>query len=164
MKIIYNWKNNALSNTYKLFQDSREIGHIKISATARNAKGAINGNEFEFNTKGTFNQYTEVTASKDNKLIGKIQYDNWTSKAEVLTDNKALNWKYDNTWNSKWSLFGTESMIIYTLDSSTKGQIESNTEDALLLLCGFFIKNHFWQRTLTSLMVVLISCMIVFIL
>jgi hypothetical protein len=73
-----------------------------------------------------------------------------------------LNWKFNNTWNSEWSLFNADNIINYTLDASTKGQIESNTEDTLLLICGLFIKNHFWQRAVTSLMVVLLTCLIVF--
>lgn len=161
MRFKYTWKSNVLSNIYNLFRDGREVGHLKISASARNAKGVINGNEFVFNTKGIINQYTEITACTDNKLIGKIQYNSWLSKAEISANDKELNWKFNNTWNSEWSLYNAENMIHYTLDASTKGQIESNTEDELIVLCGLFIKNHFWQRSLTSLFVVFITLMIV---
>lgn len=161
MKIYYDWKNSPLSNTYNLFRDGREIGQLKFNTRTRMAKGIVNGKEFNFKTKGTLNQYTEIIDCIDNKRTGVIQYNGWTSKAELSINNTVFNWKFNNTWNSEWSLYNAENMIHYTLDASTKGQIESNTEDELLVLCGLFIKNHFWQRTLTSLFVVLICCMIV---
>jgi hypothetical protein len=162
MKINYNWKSNLVSNTYNLFRDGREIGQLRINTCSRIAKSIVNGKDYNFKTKGTLHQYTEIIDCIDNKLTGVIQYNSWASKAEISVNNTVLNWKFNNTWNSEWSLFNADNIINYTLDASTKGQIESNTEDTLLLICGLFIKNHFWQRAVTSLMVVLLTCLIVF--
>jgi predicted Ser/Thr protein kinase len=161
MKTTYTRKNNPLSNTYYLFIDGQELGHLEIKSFEQSAICSVNESKYKFRTKGLLHQYSEIVDCTNNKLIGVIQYNSWTSKAELSFNNKELNWKFNNTRNSKWSLFDAERMITYTQETTKKGQIESNTEDVLLILSGLFIKNHFWQRAVTSLLVVFITCMIV---
>ncbi|MBN1143833.1 MAG: hypothetical protein JXA72_05395 [Bacteroidales bacterium] len=162
MTTTFNWKSNPLSDTYNLFRNEREIGHLKINPFSGNARVIINTNEYHFKTTGIWKQNSRIIDPSDKKLIGTIQYDIWKSEATVSVDQKVLCWKPQSTRNSIWSLLDDERMISYKQHSSTKGQIESNTEDELLVFCGLFIKSHFWQRTVTSLVVVLICCMIVF--
>ncbi|MCK3683360.1 hypothetical protein [Maribellus sp. YY47] len=59
--------------------------------------------------------------------------------------DKSVNWKYDNVWNTKWSLFDHEGIEIKYAGSSTNGRIESNSDDALLLITGLFVTNYYWQ-------------------
>ncbi len=56
-------------------------------------------------------------------------------------------WKYDNIWNSKWSVFDSGGINVKCAGSSTKGLIDSNTNDALVLLSSLFITNYYWQIT-----------------
>lgn len=69
------------------------------------------------------------------------------TKASILVDNKTMNWKYDNFWNTKWSIYNSEGIKIQYSGSSTSGQIDSNIDDALLVLCGLFVTNYYWQTT-----------------
>ena len=55
---------------------------------------------------------------------------------------------YDNLWNTRWSIFNSEWIDIKYSGSLTSGQIDSNIDDALLLLSGLFVTNYYWQMTI----------------
>ena len=67
------------------------------------------------------------------------------TKASISLIDKSINWKYDNVWNTKWSLYDNDGIEIKYAGTSTSGQIESNTDDAVLLLSGLFVTNYYWQ-------------------
>ncbi len=96
--------------------------------------------------KESWKQETQIIDS-DNNIIGEITYNTWMTKAQIKIQNKVINWKYDNLWSSKWSLSSSEGIEINYSGSSTKGEIESNTGDELILLSGLFVTNYYWQLT-----------------
>ena len=116
----------------------------------------LNGKKYTFKTKGFFKQHTEIIDSSVNKVIGEITYNNLMTKATIVVDNKKINWKYDNLWNTKWSIYNSEGVNIKYSGSSTSGQINSNIDDALLLLSGLFVTNYYWQTTVAVLVVVFV--------
>ena len=67
-----------------------------------------------------------------------------------------INWKYENFWNTKWSVFNPEGINIEYSGSMTRGKIDSNVDDALLLLSGLFVPNYYWQMTMVALLAVFI--------
>ena len=104
----------------------------------------------------SFKQHTEIIDKSENKFIGEIIYHKWMTKATISVDNKTINWKYDNLWNTKWSIFNSEGIKIQYSGTSTSGQIDSNTDDALLLLSGLFVINYYWQMTVAVLVAVFV--------
>jgi len=150
------WKKNVFSDLYSIYSNGQQIGKLKDKTFSQSANGELNGKEYTFNTKGFFNQHTEIIDNSENKIIGEIVYNNWMTKATISIDNKTMNWKYDNMWNTKWSIFNSEGIKIQYSGSSTSGQIDSNSDDPVLLLSGLFVTNYYWQMTVAVLVAVFV--------
>lgn len=56
----------------------------------------------------------------------------------------------------KMECFNSEGVNIKYAGSSASGQIDSNSADALLLLCGLFVTNYYWQMSVAMLIAVLV--------
>lgn len=156
METKLKWKKNFFSNLYGIYSNGQQIGQLKDKPFSQTANGEFNGKEYIFKTRGFLKQHTEIIDSSENKVIGQITYNNWMTKAIISIDNKTINWKYDNLWNSKWSIFNSEGINIKYSGSSSSGQIDSNIDDALLLLTGLFVTNYYWQITVAVLVAVFV--------
>ena len=150
------WEKGVFSDTYRIYSNDQQIGIMKNKSFSQSAIGEINGKSYTFKTKGFFKQHTEIFDNIDNSVMGEITYNNWITKAFLSIRNKRRTWKYDNIWNTKWSICNSERVEIKYAGSSTGGQIDSNTEDDLLLLTGLYVTNYYWQMTVAILVAVLI--------
>lgn len=148
------WRKNFFSNLYSIYSNGQKIGILKGKTFSQTSNGELNGRKYTFKTKGFFKQHTEIIDDSENKVIGEITYNNWMTKATISVDYKKNNWKYDNLWNTKWSVFNTEGIDIKYSGSSTSGQIDANTDDSLLLLSGLFVTNYYWQMTIVVVIAV----------
>jgi len=151
MQAKFLWKKGIFSSTYNIFFNEQQIGKLKDKLFSQSSVGEINGKEYTFKTKGFFKQHTEIFDIQTNQPIGEISYNNWMNKAIITIQEKTANWKYKNIWNTKWEVTNKEGLKINYTGSSTKGKIESNTENDLLLLSGLFITNYYWQITIVIL-------------
>jgi len=156
MEIKLRWGKKFFSNLYVIYSNGQQIGKLKDKSFSQTANGELNGKEYIFKTKGFFKQHTEIIDSSENKVIGEITYNNWMTKATIAVNNKTTNWKYDNLWNSKWSIYNSEGINIKYSGSSSSGQIDSNIDDALLLLTGLFVTNYYWQMTVAVMVAVFV--------
>lgn len=145
MQLNLTWKKGFFSNTYTLYKNGERIGDLREKPFSQTAVAEFNGEGYLFRTKGFFKQLTEIMDSSTNQVIGEISYNNWKSKATISGRNKTVYWSYTNFWSSKWSLKDEDGTEINYAGSSTKGQIESNTDDALLILSGLYVTNYYWQ-------------------
>jgi len=148
------WKKNLFSNTYSIYSNDNLIGTLNNKSFSKSADGELNGKKYSFKTNGIFNQHTEIIDSTNNKVIGEITYSNWMTKATLAILDKTVNWKYDNIWNTKWSISNSSGIEIKYASSTTSGIIDSNTDDSLLLLSGLFVTNYYQQMTIAVLFVI----------
>jgi hypothetical protein len=151
-----NWKKGFFSDTYRIYANKQQIGKLKNKTFSQTSVGEIKGKKYTFKTKGFFKQQTEIIDNSDNSVIGKITYNNWMSKASLSIRNKQFSWKYENFWNTKWSLNDSDGVQINYKGSSKSGQINSKTDNDLLLLTGLYVTNYYWQMTIVIIMVVLV--------
>lgn len=145
MKTSLKWTKGVFSNLYKIYDNGDFIGDLKERSFSQSAKGSIRGKDYLFRTHGFFNPVTEIVDSTSKKIVGKIQYNSWRSKATVTLNGKTINWKYDNVWNTKWSLSDSDDTIVKFNSATTQGHIEARLDDELLVLTGLFIKNYYMQ-------------------
>jgi len=145
------WKKGFFSNLYKIYSNGKQIGNLKDKSFSQSRIGVLDNKEYLFQAKGFFKQKTKIIDTTENKTVGEINYNNWISKATITINDKTINWKYDNLWNTKWSIFSSEEFNIKYSGSSTGGQIETNIDDAVLLLSGLFVRNYYWQMTIAIL-------------
>jgi len=151
----FNWKKGIFSDTYRVYSNNQHIGELKNRTFSQSSPGKINGNSYTFRTKGFFKQHTEIIDNSDNSVIGEIAYSNWMTKAFISINEREHIWKYDNIWNTKWSIRDSDNEIINYKGSSSSGQIESDANNDLLLLTGLYVTNYYWQMTVVILIAVL---------
>lgn len=156
MQTNLTWKKGVFSNLYKIYSNGEQIGNLKDKSFSQSCVGVLDNKEYIFQTKGFFKQKTQIFDAAENKTVGEINYNDWMTKATITINDKTINWKYDNLWNTKWSIFNSEGINIKYSGSSTGGQIETNIDDALLLLSGLFVTNYYWQMTIAILVAVFI--------
>jgi hypothetical protein len=151
MNTILTWKKGIFSYTYNIFSEGKLIGKMKNNCFSQSADGELYGMKYTFTTKGFFNHHTLIMDNQTNSIIGEINYNNWMTKATLSIQNKKTYWKYENMWNTRWSIFNSEGIQINYSGFSSSGKIESNTEDHLLLLSGLFVTNYYWEMTVAIL-------------
>lgn len=154
MQSNFTWSKGAFSNLYNIFKNGQQIGKLKDQTFSQKSDGELNGQQYRFQTKGVFNQRTEIYDTSADKLIGEIKYNSWMTKAAIELNGKTYNWKYTNTWQTKWSIFNDEGVELNFAGSSTKGHLETNIEEASLILCGLFVTNYYWQMTIAVIVAV----------
>jgi hypothetical protein len=160
MITTFTWSKGIFSNLYQIYSNGELVGNLKNKSFTQSSKGILNGKEYIFKTNGFFKQSTDIINFSDNKVIGRIEYSNWMTKAVISINNNTFYWKYDNIWNTKWTIFNSNGTLMSFKGSSTSGQIESNLDDAPLLLSGLFVTNYYWQISATIMIVVLIPIMV----
>lgn len=157
------WKKKLLSNTYSIYSNKQIIGKLENKTFSKKASGELNGKEYTFKTKGFLKQNTEIIDNKENKVIGEITYNTWMTKATISISKQSIIWKYDNAWNTKWSISNKAGIEIKYAGTSASGKIESNTDDALLLLSGLYVINYYWQMSIAVMVAVFIPILTIYI-
>jgi hypothetical protein len=147
MKTTLNWEKGTFKSTYKIYSENILVGKLKEISFAQSADGELNGKTYSFKTKGFFKKETQIIDSENGSTIGKITYNSRRTKAKIEYSDRVVNLKYNNAWNTKWSLFDSEGVQINYHGSSTKGKIEFDTQNDLLALSGLFITNYYRQIT-----------------
>ncbi len=157
MKINFTWSKGLFTSLYKIYSNGKQLGNLIDKPFSRTIKGMLDGKEYLFRNTGFFRQYTEIVDCSDNRVIGGIEYNSWRSKATVSVNGRTYNWKYDNLWSTQWSLSGSDGISARFNSSITKGQIDADTDDGLLVLSGLFVKNYYLQ---TAFIVILVAVII----
>jgi hypothetical protein len=156
MKTILNWKKGIFKSTYEIYSENILVGRLKDKSWTQSADGEINGKKYSFKTKGFFKQETQITDSENNTIVGKITYNSWKTRAKIELNDIVIHWKYSNFWNTKWSLYNSENNLVNFQGSSSKGTIEYDENNDLLVLAGLYITNYYWQITLAVIIAVFI--------
>ncbi len=151
MQSIFHWKKGLFTSSYSIYSNNSLIGKLTEKALSQTSTGEINDKEYKFITNGFINQRTSILDKIENKKIGEIIFSNWMTKATLSIDKKTYYWRYENILNTKWRIFNAEGTEIKYNSSSTGGQIETNTDDSVLLLSGLFVKNYYVQITIAVL-------------
>ncbi len=157
MKNNLTWSKGLFSSLYQVYSNEKKLGKLINKPFSRTKKGTFNGKDYLFRNSGFLKPYTEIVDCSDNKVIGGIVYNSWRSKATVSLNGRNYNWKYDNLWSTKWSLSDSDGISVRFNSSTTHGQIDSDTDDGLLVLSGLFIKNVYLQ---TAFIVILVAVII----
>ena len=156
MQTNLKWEKGLFSCTYSIYSNGQMVGKLKDNSFTQSADGELNGKMYKFKTIGFLKQKTQIRDATNNNVIGEITYDNWMTKADITILNKKAKWKYDNLWNTKWRIFDSKGMEIKFTGTSSRGQIDSNTDDPLLLLSGIFVTNYYLQITIAVLVAIFV--------
>jgi hypothetical protein len=156
MKTSLSWKRGLFKSTYEIFSGETAVGKLKPDTWSSKGSGELYGKAFRFETKGFFNQETQIINPSDNSVVGRITYNTWKTKATIECGLKSFTWKYDNGWNTKWSLSDSTGTMLQYHGSFTEGDINVSDYNDLLILTGLFISNYFWQISSAVIMSVIV--------
>jgi hypothetical protein len=156
METKLDWKKGIFKETFEIYSNGVLVGILKENIWKQIAYGELNGKKVIFKTRGFFKQETQIIDTNTNNSVGKITYNSWMTKATIEYTNRVANWKYDNAWNTKWSISNSEGVQIRYQGSSSKGTIEHQTQDDELILSGLFVTNYYWQISIAVIIAVFI--------
>jgi hypothetical protein len=145
MKTTLHWKKGAFSSTYKIYSDGHEAGWLKDQTFKQKSDGEIRHKKFRFKTEGLFKQQTHIIDLESNEVIGNIQYNSWMTRADIRIHDRFFRWKYDNGWQTKWSISDDHGVLLSFAGGMTKGSIERSDPEDLLVLTGLFVTNYYTQ-------------------
>ena len=78
------------------------------------------------------------------------------NKAEIKIHERSYHWKYDNAWQTKWSISDEKGVLLNFAGGMTKGSIEGNEPVDLHVLTGVFVTNYYTQVGIAVLVAVFI--------
>ena len=156
MKTMLSWKRGAFSTTYQIYSDKGLIGQLENRSFKQSSEGQINKKKYTFRTKGVFKQETQILDADSNKAIGKITYNSMMTKATIELQDRTLYWKYDNGWQTRWRIFDDTHTLLKFAGRSTRGSIELEQADDLMVLTGLFVTNYYQQAMIAVLVAVFI--------
>ncbi len=147
MEIRYNWKTKLFSKKFEIYQNDQLKGELFKEGLSRKVTGELNTKRFQFETSGFFKFETTITDLQRHIEAGKINFLRGKRGTIVLYKDREYKWKFDNFICSRWSLSDENSVLIKYHSNAFTGMIESYTNDELLILSGFFIRNYLRQRS-----------------
>lgn len=156
MKTVLHWKRGAFSSTCRILSGEEIVGELASYTFKQTAEGVIRNKRYLFRTKGLFKQETQIIDGVSNRVIGNITYNSMMSKATIEFKDRTVSWKYDNTWQTKWSLYDKLGIFMKFAGRQFKGTIEFEEEDDLLVLTGMFVTNYYQQAMIAIMVAVFI--------
>jgi len=147
MKTIY-WKKGVFSSTYQLFTLGTPIGNLHSKTWSNDATATINAKRYTFKTKGFLSQSTLIVDNDINRIVGRITYNSWRTKALIELENTTAELKSENILNSVWGMRGKNGESIKYSFSMTSGTITYSIADDTLVIAGLYAKNFFSQSSI----------------
>ncbi len=156
MNTKLNWRRRLFSNTCEIYSHGTPVGRLNENTWKHLAYGELNRKKYIFKTTGFFKQETMIINTDTQKSVGKITYNFWKTKAEINYFDRVMNWRYDNSWNTRWSIVDSSGVKFKYQGTHTKGTIDLEELDELLILTGLHIKNYYWHTTVAVLIAVFV--------
>ncbi|MGB3468087.1 MAG: hypothetical protein WBA74_22570 [Cyclobacteriaceae bacterium] len=138
------WSMNLFGTSFEVKNNRGSVGRLKLKPLSSVAEGFIGSKEYRFKPKGIFSTKVEVWQIGHSLPVAHIRYGTWGRKALITIDQKQYTWKYENIWQTKWSLRSNDVILIQSKDNSmfSKGTIESGSTDQLLVLICLYVKKR----------------------
>lgn len=143
MKLFLTWNKGIFESKYQILKNGEIHSTLIFDIWRSEAKGITQHKNYKFKDDGLYGATTQIFNQND-EIIGLISYNDWKTKA-IITLNSGEKYAFDftNNWYSQWKIVNfNDKQITYNSSTST-GNIISNTDDELMLLLGFYAKEHF---------------------
>jgi hypothetical protein len=150
METQFKWKTKLFRTNYEISRYEEIAGELKNIGWKRKSAGELNGKKVLFEIKGFFDKDFLISNPDDNSLIGKIVFNTWRTKATITIHEKDYFWHYDNFFHSKWSISNENGNLVKYESHFKNGDINSYTDDSLLILTGLYIRDYLQQRAAAS--------------
>lgn len=146
MELHLTWKTRLFSRKFEIYDSDRLAGNLEKERWSRKVYSELNGFRILFVTKGFFRQTTSIIHSQDDTEAGSITFNYWKHRAEIQLNYKEYNFRFDNFFMTRWNISNENGVLVKYHSGIMKGTIDSWSDNSVLILAGFFIRNYFKQR------------------
>lgn len=154
MKTTLIWKKGFLKKVYEIYSNSSLVGKLVENTWCNSAEGEMNNKKYQFKTQGFFKQKTQIIDVESNSLIGTIVYNSFMTKATIEYSGQIAYWRYNNIWNTKFSITDNVGNQISFNGSCSNGKLEYDQPNDLLVLTGLYVTNDYWQMTVVTVIII----------
>lgn len=154
MRTTLIWKKGFFEKTYKIYSNNSPIGKLVENTWCNAAEGEINNKKYQFKTRGFLKQKTQIIDTESNSVIGTIVYNTFMTRATIEYLGQIAYWKYNNIWNTKFSITDNAGNQINFHGSSSDGKLEFDQPNDLLVLTGLYVTNFYWQMAVVTIIII----------
>jgi hypothetical protein len=147
MEAQYTWTTKLFSRTFEIYRDEIKVGSLTKEGWSKKSTGRLNSREIMFVTKGFFSHETQIVDIQTEASLGNILHSPWKRKSIISLSDKEYSWQLDNFFGTKWSLANENGAIVRYQSHGFNGTIDAGTDDEILILSGFFIRNYLKQQS-----------------
>jgi hypothetical protein len=153
MQHYLTWNKGILESSYQIFETGKIKCTMFFDTWRSEAKAISQKSTYLFKDDGLYATTTQLFNDK-NELLGFITYNDWKAKATVtLNTGEKYNFEFTNTWFSEWKITNLADKEINYSSSTSSGQVSSNTDDELMLLLGFYAREHFTKMLILLVLI-----------
>ena len=156
MNSIIHWKKPIFNNASSIYSADGKIGELTENQWKQTAEGELNNRKYSYRTRGFINQLTEIVDPASKDIVGKIEYNTWKSSATITYLDQSFHWKYDNPWQTRWSITDKLGVSTNFQGNQLKGSIEGPDLSEFLVLTGLFITNYYIQSTIVIMVAIFV--------
>ncbi|GGG92745.1 MULTISPECIES: hypothetical protein [Pedobacter] len=164
MEQVLFWRKGLFDSNYQVISN----GYLKFSlnfGTWKNTAIATTQSGIYLLKSEGFSKPETRILNNQNETLATITYDWLGFKARVVfASGETFDWRYQNSWLSRWSLNNLKDKQILFSASAGNGNIHSNIDDDMLIFTGLFIREYY-SRLLFGLIIfviILFSCKNIF--
>ncbi|MNK94111.1 hypothetical protein D3C87_1143030 [compost metagenome] len=164
MEQVLYWRKGLFDSNYQVFDQQQLKFSMNFSSWQNSAIATTQSGIYLLKSEGFSKPETRIL-NNQNETLATITYDWLGFKAKVVfASGETLDWRYQNSWLSRWSLNNLKDKQILFSASAGNGNIHSNVNDDMLVLTGLFIREYYSRLLfgLIILIVILISCRNIF--
>ena len=149
MEAHYTWNTTLFSRKFEIFRQDFPAGTLSKGGWLSGVEGELNGRRIMFRTKGFFRFETKIIDMHNEQEIAYIRFRNLKLESTLVHNGREYKCHFENLLKTRWSI-GTRSGALVRYHSQPfKGVITAYTNDEVLILSGFFIRNFLKQRSAT---------------
>jgi hypothetical protein len=158
---IFSWNKQFLSNTYTIAENAEERGHLKgNNIFSSTSEANFMGKDYKFVSEHWYNQNAKVYKAGQTEPMARINFNGFTSKAEIIYNGKIYQLKFLDLWQTRWQISKNDECILKSKKSSLSGgEAEIDDEYSELLLIALYASNYFY--TIGFLLVIIVIVLVI---
>jgi len=160
MERYLTWNKGIFESNYQVFENGKINCTMFFDTWRSEAKAISQTKNYRFKDDGLYGTTTQIF-DESNEMIGFISYSDWKSKATItLNSGEKFSFEFTNTWHSQWRITNFSDKQIAYDSSTSSGTVIANTDDGLMLLLGFYAREHFTKMIMLIIFIIIFLPMI----
>lgn len=149
------WNKGIFDSNYQIYESGQIKSTMFFDTWRSEAKAITPQKTYLFKDDGIYATTTKIFG-ENQEILGIIVFDDWKTKATItLNSGESYNCDFMNAWHSKWIITDFKGKQINYDSSTSAGNAMANTDDELMLLIGFYVREHFSKMFLLLIFIII---------